>query len=257
VILEARGLAFSYGKTGGLFRNVSFSLGRGKLMSIIGPNGAGKSTLLNCLMNLLTPNKGSVFLRGRPLAEMDVRETARAIGYVPQIHVPVYSYSVRDFVVMGRTPYLGSFQQPGRRDYALVDAALEELGIERLRERAYTELSGGERQQVLIARAIVQQPEIVILDEPTSYLDYGNQQRILRLIERMTDKGYTVIMTTHVPDHVIRLGGLAGILDGNGDFTVGQAELLLTSERLSGLYNSDIRLIYVPEAGRAVCVAAR
>jgi iron complex transport system ATP-binding protein len=256
MIIEVEGLSFSYDKKGVLFRDVRFALEKGCLLSILGPNGAGKSTLLNCLMNLLSPQKGSVFLRGKPLKKMSAREIARGIGYVPQTHVPIYSYIVRDFIAMGRTPYLGPFQQPGTRDYALVEDAMTELGIWKLRDRSYAELSGGERQQVLIARAIVQQPEIIILDEPTSYLDYGNQQRALRLIESMVEKGYAVIMTTHTPDHAIRLGGLAGILDGEGNFTVGQAERLLTAERLSGLYDSDIRMVYVPEVKRTVCVAA-
>lgn len=257
MILEVRNLCFAYSKDNKPLQNVCLSLKKGEILSILGPNGAGKSTLLNCIMNLLTPQSGSVLLHGKPIHSITVCEIARTIGYVPQSHNLAYSYSVRDFVVMGRTPYLTAFQQPGARDYELADAALEQLGIARLQDRPYTHLSGGERQQVLIARALVQQPELIILDEPTSYLDYGNQLRTLQLIERMAGDGYSIIMTTHTPDHALRLGGQAGILGRTGQFQTGAAKELLTQERLSALYGSEIRLIYVPEMGRTVCVAAQ
>lgn len=257
MILEVRDLSFAYSKDSKLLQNVCFSLGKGEILSILGANGAGKSTLLNCIMNLLIPQCGSVRINGKALETLDVREISKTIGYVPQSNALVYSYSVRDFVVMGRTPYLTVFQQPGAEDYAQVDAVLEQLGISRLSNRPYTALSGGERQQVTIARTLVQRPQIIILDEPTSYLDYGNQIRVLRLIKSLADDGYSIIMTTHMPDHALRLGGKAGILDHEGRFTVGTAEEMLTQKRLSELYSSDIRLIYVEELGRYVCVPAQ
>lgn len=255
--LEVSDLCFAYGKGNRLLKNVCFTLKKGEIFSILGPNGAGKSTLLNCIMNLLTPESGLIRVHGQPLASMDVREIAKTIGYVPQTHSLVYDYSVRDFVVMGRTPYLAAFQQPSAKDYTLVDAVLEQLGIARLSDRPYTALSGGERQQVTIARTLVQRPQIIILDEPTSYLDYGNQIRVLQLIKSLADDEYSIIMTTHMPDHALRLGGKVGILDRGGQFSVGKTEEILTQERLSDLYTSDIRLVYVEELGRSICIAAQ
>lgn len=255
--LEVRDLCFAYGKGDKLLKNVCFTLKKGEIFSILGPNGAGKSTLLNCIMNLLTPESGLIRVHGQPLASMDVREIAKTIGYVPQPHSLVYDYSVRDFVVMGRTPYLTAFQQPGAQDYAQVDSVLEQLGIAGLSERPYTALSGGERQQVAIARTLVQRTQIIILDEPTSYLDYGNQIRVLQLIKSLAEDGYSIIMTTHMPDHALRLGGKTGILDRGGQFSVGKTEEILTQERLSNLYASDICILYVEELGRSICAAAQ
>ena len=158
MILEVEHLSFAYRPERPLFYDVSFAFEQGQVLSILGANGAGKSTLLNCIANLLLPQQGEIRLHGTPLSRLELREISRIIGYVPQSHTPAYDYTVRDFVVMGRAPHLGTFQQPGRADYDLVDATLEEMGLLPLANRPYTELSGGERQQVTIARGIVQQP---------------------------------------------------------------------------------------------------
>ena len=192
--LEVNRLSFSFDKDEPLFQDVSFTVMNGQVMSILGANGAGKSTLLNCVANLLRPTCGSITLDGIPLERMDLREIARSVGYVPQSHTPAYAYAVRDFVVMGRAPHLGPFQQPGAEDYMLADSALEELGIAHLRSRPYTELSGGERQQVTIARVIVQQPSIIMLDESTNHLDYGNQLRMLRMVRDLAERGFGIII---------------------------------------------------------------
>ena len=152
MILEVEHLSFAYRPERPLFYDVSFAFEQGQVLSILGANGAGKSTLLNCIANLLLPQQGEIRLHGTPLSRLELREISRIIGYVPQSHTPAYDYTVRDFVVMGRAPHLGTFQQPGRADYDLVDATLEEMGLLPLANRPYTELSGGERQQVTIAR---------------------------------------------------------------------------------------------------------
>ena len=257
MILEVEHLSFAYRPERPLFYDVSFAFEQGQVLSILGANGAGKSTLLNCIANLLLPQQGEIRLHGTPLSRLELREISRIIGYVPQSHTPAYDYTVRDFVVMGRAPHLGTFQQPGRADYDLVDATLEEMGLLPLANRPDTELSGGERQQVTIARVIVQQPELFLLDEPTNHLDYGNQLRALSMVRALVKRGFGVIMTSHNPDHVLLLGGQVGILGNDGRFLVGNAEEVMTEERLRALYRSDLYLTYVERVGRKVCIPGR
>ena len=239
MILEVEHLSFAYRPERPLFYDVSFAFEQGQVLSILGANGAGKSTLLNCIANLLLPQQGEIRLHGTPLSRLELREISRIIGYVPQSHT------------------LGTFQQPGRADYDLVDATLEEMGLLPLANRPYTELSGGERQQVTIARVIVQQPELILLDEPTNHLDYGNQLRALSMVRALVKRGFGVIMTSHNPDHVLLLGGQVGILGNDGRFLVGNAEEVMTEERLRALYRSDLYLTYVERVGRKVCIPGR
>ncbi len=254
--LEVAKIAYHYTKQRRVFSDISFNVDQGEIFSILGPNGAGKSTLLSCLANLYTPTEGEVLLDGIPLRNMDIRQIALKIGYVPQLHIPAYGYAVRDFVVMGRAPHIGRLAMPGKADYQKADEAIEMLGIRHLADRSYTELSGGERQQALIARVVVQEPELILLDEPTSHLDYGNQLRTLKMINALTAKGYAVIMTTHTPDHAILLGGKIGLLDRDGHMCAGPSSEIISEQNLRRIYRSDIRLIQVESLGRKACVAA-
>lgn len=254
--LEVAKIAYHYHTQRKVFSDVSFTVDQGEIFSILGSNGAGKSTLLNCLANLCTPVEGEVYLDGIPMHKLELRQIARKIGYVPQIHIPAYGYAVRDFVVMGRAPHIGRFSIPGKIDYQMADEAIEKLGITHLADRSYTELSGGERQQAMIARVIVQEPELILLDEPTSHLDYGNQLRTLKLINTLAAQGYGVIMTTHTPDHAILLGGKTGLLDSDGHMCSGPSLEIISEHNLRQIYRSDIRLVYIGSLGRKACVAA-
>ena len=254
MILEVNDLEFYYHREKPVFHNVSFGLEAGEILTILGPNGAGKSTLLNCLANLLDPVSGQILLEGKDLRDIPLKEVAQIIGYVPQNHTSAYSYTIRDFVVMGRAPYLGMFAKPSEKDYALCDRVMEDLGIMRFADHPYTEVSGGERQQAMIARAIVQEPRIIMFDEPTNHLDYGNQMRMIRKVQRLAEQGYAVIMTTHMPNHAIQLGGKTAILNRQGLLRVGKTEEIITEEVLEEIYQEKIRLVYVKEAGRRICV---
>lgn len=226
-----------------VFQDVSFSLEKGEILTILGPNGAGKSTLLNCLANLYRPDSGRILLNGKPLDSYKVRDVAKIMGYVPQNHVPAYAYSVRDFVVMGRAPYLGTFQQPSEEDYALTDQVLEEMGMSELAFRPYTNISGGERQQAVIARAIVQQSELILFDEPTNHLDYGYQLNMIQMIRRLADKGYSIILTTHMPDHAIILNGKVGVL-------LAGWKLLLRQHRGTDAGGTALQIVSQPASDR-------
>ncbi|MDO4616245.1 MAG: ABC transporter ATP-binding protein [Lachnospiraceae bacterium] len=255
MIIETKNLGFGYHKDEFLFRNVNFQVEKGEIYSILGANGAGKSSMMNCLANLLKPVEGEILLKGKELSTCSLSEVAATIGYVPQIHTPAYGYEVRDFVVMGRAPHLGLLEKPSKKDYELVDQVLEEFGIAKLAHRAYTELSGGERQQVTIARAVVQQPDIIILDEPTNHLDYGNQIRMVHFIRQLADRGYGIIITSHMPDHVLLLDGKVGMLCPDGSFQTGNTAEILTEENLRKLYGIDVHMMYVEKLKRNVCIA--
>ena len=205
MILEVEHLSFAYRPERPLFYDVSFAFEQGQVLSILGANGAGKSTLLNCIANLLLPQQGEIRLHGTPLSRLELREISRIIGYVPQSHTPAYDYTVRDFVVMGRAPHLGTFQQPGRADYDLVDATLEEMGLLPLANRPYTELSGGERQQVTIARVIVQQPELILLDEPTSVLNEAEVENLYKQMRKIAAQGHAVIFVSHHLNEILEV----------------------------------------------------
>ena len=254
MILQVKDLSFKYNNSRTIFHDVNFGLDKGEVLSILGTNGAGKSTLLNCIANLYRPASGNILLNGKSMKEMTMREVARVIGYVPQIHTPAYAYTVREFTVMGRTPYIGTFAKPSKEDYRIADEALDRMGISHLRDKAYTEISGGERQQVTIARALTQQPQIILLDEPTAHLDYGNQYRVVQMIKELASEGYALIMTTHNPEHAVILDGKVAILDRKGVLGVGQAADTLNGETLSKLYGLNIKTVYDNDAQRNICV---
>ena len=255
MIVEAKNINFSYQKNGRqILNDVSLSLKEGEVMSILGPNGAGKSTLLNLIATLLTPDTGEIFLCGKDTKKMKPKEVASILSYVPQTHTPAFSYTVFNFVLMGRAPKVGMFEKPKAEDFKLVEEVLEEVGIAKLADKPYTEISGGERQQATIARALVQEPKAILFDEPTAHLDFGNQIKTLRTIKHLSEKGYAVIMTTHNPDHAIMLGGTTAILDKKGKLTVGPSDEIITEETLKDVYDTKLKLSYFDEAGRLVCI---
>ena len=255
MIYSIRNISYTYpGTSRVVIRDVSMNLNEGEILSILGPNGAGKTTLLNCMAKLITPNSGTILLRETDIRNMNAREVASIVGYVPQTHTPVFSYTVLNFVMMGRAPKIGMFQRPGKEDEDAAFAALETLNIAHLANRPYTDISGGERQQATIARAVAQNPAVILFDEPTAHLDYGNQHRILLLLRSMSRMGFSVVLTTHNPDHAVLLGGSAAVLDRDGHLTTGASHDVITEARLMNLYRTKLRMTYVPEVSRTVCV---
>lgn len=253
MILSVEQLRYNVPSGRTIFSDVSFQVAAGEILAILGPNGAGKSTLLNCVAGLLHPATGRICLAGQDINHMSLSQVAQVLGYVPQTHHPAYDYLVRDFVVMGRTPYIGMFAQPTQADYALADHAMEELGIIHLADKPYTQISGGERQQATIARVLVQEPKVILLDEPTSHLDYGNQLRTMQLIQRLARRGFAVVFTTHMPDHVILLNSRVGVLDYSGTMVFGSVDEILTEDRLTQLYQVPLKVQYLEEIGRRAC----
>jgi len=240
-----------------VLNQASLTMEEGQILSILGPNGAGKTTLLNCMAGLIQPDRGTIRICGRDIAGLSAREIATLVGYAPQTHTPAFDYRVLDFVLLGRAPKVGMMGKPTKEDEELCMEMLERLQIGHLAQRSYLDISGGERQQVIIARTIAQEPKVILFDEPTAHLDYGNQHRVLRLIKKMADEGYSTVITTHNPDHALLLGDQAAIVDRSGHITAGPCETIITEETLRQVYDTDLRLLHIEELNRIVCLAPR
>lgn len=255
MIYELHDLHFAY-RTGApeVLQGVSLDLVEGQLLTILGCNGSGKSTLFGCMLGLLKPQSGSILLCGDELTKLAPRTIASRVGYVPQSHTPTFDYTVFEFVLMGCAARVGLLSQPGAEERRRADEAIERMELTALRNRPYTELSGGERQMVTIARAIAAHPRAILFDEPTSHLDFGNQVKVLRVIRDLSADGYAVVVTTHDPNHALLLGGQTVLFDGTGAAAVGSPDTILTEERLSALYGAELKLRYVDELERSVCL---
>lgn len=254
MILQVTDAAFSYDGRRFIFEGVSFSLEQGECLCILGPNGTGKSTLIKCLLNLLPLAQGSVRLGREEIADLSRAEIARKIAYVPQSHQIVFPFTVGELVLMGRTPHLPAFAGPGKSDSTVALEAMETVGIAHLADRPVSDISGGELQLALIARAVAQHPKVLVLDEPTSHLDFGNQIRVLQLIDRLAKGGIGVVMTSHFPDHSFVIRQTVAIMKGGNFIAVGPPEEVLTPKNLREAYGIDVAVPYVTEAGRQACV---
>ena len=252
--IEVQNLTFSYGKQP-VLQDVSFSVQKGTLTAVLGANGAGKSTLFRCLLGFLTPQAGEIRLSGRPLSAYSRRETAEKLAYIPQSSEPIFNYTVIDTVLMGTTGTMNVLQRPGRRQQEAAMQALQRLGIEALAQRGIGTISGGERQLALIARALVQNAEILIMDEPTANLDYGNSCRVMERVKRLGQKGYTIIFSTHDPNQAFRYATQVLALQGGGVLAAGRPEEALTSELLTKLYGVGMDVCPVTAAGKSFSVA--
>ena len=239
VKLECRGVSFSYGQRQ-ILRDVSFDLNQGEFLSVLGPNGVGKSTLFRCILGRLRDFSGEILSEGTDVRSLSRREAAQRIAYIPQIHQPTFEFSVLDTVLMGTTRQLSSpFSQPRKAQTDAAMAALERLGIAALAERSFAQLSGGEQQMVLVARALSQQSDVLIMDEPTSALDYGNQLRILELVRELAQEGYAVLLSTHNPQHALTYATRILALSQGRVAALGAPDEALTPQLVKTLYGVD------------------
>lgn len=236
--IEIKNIEFSYEERK-ILKSVSFEAKEGELISVLGPNGAGKSTLFRCMLGILKPEKGQTLIDGTDITELTSPQLARKIAYIPQSHNPVFNYSVRDMVLMGTTAQKGVFSSPGRKQEELVEHALEHLKISHLRNRSYGKISGGERQLVLIARAIAQQAKILIMDEPSSSLDFGNKIRLMQAMKDLTKDGYTVIQSTHDPEQALVYSDKVLALSDGQVFAWGEAKEIINASMISKLYQIE------------------
>lgn len=226
-----------------VLENIGFSVGLGEVLCILGANGVGKSTLFKSILGLIPMQQGCLCIEGEDVRTWTRAEIAHYIGYVPQISSPPFSYSVMDVALMGRTAYLRSYESPKEKDIALAESMIETLGITRLTDRSFLELSGGEKQLVLIARALTQEPKILIMDEPTTGLDFGNQQMVLEQVQRLARKGLAVIMSSHFPDHAFSYSDKVLMLKHGGIYAQGPPKEVITETSLDALYEVEAKII--------------
>jgi iron complex transport system ATP-binding protein len=236
-------------------RDIALSLEPGEVLVLLGPNGAGKTTLFRTLLGLNPALGGSVQLDRAPIDIMRPADIARRMAYVPQAHATEFSFAVLDVVLMGRTARLKPFASPGAADEAIAREKLGILGIAELADHDYTRISGGQRQLTLIARALAQEAPILMMDEPTASLDFGNQTMLLGRIRDLAAQGYGIVLSTHDPDHALLVGTRVAVIADGGLRAIGAPQDVVTAEMLSAIYRTEVIVEDTP-SGRRVCVPA-
>jgi len=223
-----------------ILKDINFSVKKGELISILGPNGVGKTTLLRCMMGFLRWTKGESYLDGRDIRTLPPKQLWQKIAYVPQARGKASSYTVEQMVLMGRSSHFGMFSKPSKEDKQIALSALEQLRLTKLAKRKCSVLSGGELQMVLIARALAADPEILILDEPESNLDFKNQLIIMETIQTLSNKGISCIFNTHYPDHALQYSEKALLLYYDGEHAFGDAGQVITEKNLAEAFGVKV-----------------
>lgn len=249
MVLSGHRLAIGYGDRV-VGRDLDIALSTGEVLALLGPNGGGKTTLLKTLLGLLAPRSGEVRLDERSITDYSARERARLIAYVPQSHVSTFAFTVETIVLMGRTAHGNLFSRPTAADRAIARQALERFGISHLSERPYTMISGGERQLVLLARALTQEPKFILLDEPTASLDFGNQGKVMQEIRNLGISGHGVLFTTHDPNQAMRAADRAYLLREGIRLGEGATGSVISRDRLEALYGAPVDAISDQTSGR-------
>jgi len=254
--LAAENLAFGY-RDRRVGSGVTLELACGEVLCLLGPNGSGKTTLFRTLLGLLPPQSGKVLVDGRDAAAFSRDWIARHVSYVPQAHDTFFPYTVAEVVLMGRTAHIGLFSAPAARDRDAAADALRRMGIEHLAESVYTQISGGERQLTLIARALAQDSRMMIMDEPTANLDFGNRLRVLERIRVLADSGIGVLLSTHDPDQALLCANRVAMLHQGRLLACGDAGDVMTAAQLQKIYGIAVSVIEIPLPGggvRKICL---
>ncbi|MGM0438630.1 MAG: ABC transporter ATP-binding protein [Bacillota bacterium] len=251
-MIETRNLCFSYEEKK-VLKNIDISLNKGKLTCLLGANGSGKTTIIKALNGIIKKDSGQIFIDGENLDNLKQKEIAKKISMVPQEHNSVFSYKSIDVVIMGVTPYLGFGKQPDHTIYLKAKKIMDKLNILEMADRNYNELSGGERQLVLIARALLQDTEYMLFDEPTSHLDFKNQHLILRELKKLTKKQKGVVTALHDPNLALKYSDQVIIIKEGKILTYGETEKVMNSKNLSKAYETEI---IVDELANKVEIAA-
>lgn len=240
--LEVKNATFSYRGNVNVFNDISFKAFDKDILCILGPNGCGKTTLLKCVSGILKLKHGDIFLENQSLLSLKRNQVASVLGYIPQEQSTGFAYSVLEVVLMGRTPHLSIFSTPSQKDYQIAMEVMEMVEISHLQDKRYTEISGGERQLVLVARTLAQQPRILLLDEPTSHLDFKNQTLVLRLVRKLAKNGLSVIMTSHFPDQALTYAGRIALMNNGAFINQGDPGEIVTEDNLKQTYGIEVKI---------------
>jgi iron complex transport system ATP-binding protein len=228
-----------------VLQNLSLDIRQGSISAILGPNGAGKTTLLHLALGWLRPQSGQVMLEDKPLGAYTRRELGKKMSLVPQNEKIAFEYSLLEYVLLGRAPYLNPLDMPGEEDCHLAVRALEQVGLGHLTYRSVMNLSGGELQLVLIARSLVQQPRLLLLDEPTSHLDLGNKGKTLHILKSLAESGVTILFTTHDPDAASSISNYLILMNHGKVLDYGALDEVFTSEKLTNTYHTPVKVMQV------------
>jgi iron complex transport system ATP-binding protein len=246
---------YGYKRGDDLFENLNFSVDKNEILGILGPNGVGKTTLLRCILSLLQWKSGCTLIDGIPVTGKNKNAVWGKIGYVPQNSSTKFSYSVMDMVLMGRSSHLRIYNTPSAKDYEIATQSLEQVGIFHLRNKRCNEISGGESQLVLIARALAVQPRVIILDEPESHLDFRNQLLVLSILDKIVhEQNLCCVINTHYPEHAMRLADKTLILGKDKKHLFGMSEEVITVENLQEFFGVEVKIL--PFENRGVNLSA-
>ncbi len=251
MIIEVRNGNFSYDRKVKILNDINFTLEEGKVLSILGPNGIGKTTLLKCITGLLNWNSGESFLYGKNIKNLKEREVWSKISYIPQIHSFTFSYTGLEMVLIGKSVNLGAFAQPGKKDFEEAHKIMKKIGITHLADKDCNKMSGGEFQMILIARALISKPKLIIVDEIETGLDFHNQILILNLLKKLSEEeNISVIMNTHYPNNAMSISDYSLLLNIEGKHLYGKTEEILTGDNIEKTFDVKVILEKVEKDGK-------
>ena len=241
--LEVRDAHIGYETGKAIQRFVNFTVESGEVCCVLGPNGCGKSTMFKSVLGLIPLLSGKATVDGDDISGWSASRLADTMAYVSQSHTPPFPYQVKDVVLLGRVNKVGYLGQPTANDYHIVENAMVDMGVYDLRDEVYTDISGGELQLVMIARALAQPPQMLVLDEPTAALDYGNVVRVIDKVRELAKKGFAVIMTTHSPDHAFMCNSNVLLLQKDNPMKFGRAVDIITERNMKQAYGVNVKIV--------------